>query len=95
MEVSNSDAVDFAHMPVHHFPVLPDTTELKFEHGVSHKRCTIKRRQVPIEPGFAMTTHKAQGQTMKRFIVDLANCVGTEAPYVMVSRATDNERYKA
>ena len=44
-----------------------DTKELKFEHGGSHKHSTISRRQVPNEPGFAMTVHKVQGQTMGRF----------------------------
>ena len=76
------------HLPEGHFPILPDTTELKFEHGGSHKRCTIKQKQVPIEPGFAMTIHKAQGQTMGCVIIDLMGCIGTELPYVMVSRAT-------
>jgi len=67
------------HLPVQHFPTLPDSTELKFEHGALHtKRCTIARKQVPIEPGFLMTVHEAQGQTMGQVIVDLA----------MVSRAT-------
>ncbi|KAF8059269.1 hypothetical protein FPV67DRAFT_1359802, partial [Lyophyllum atratum] len=35
-----------------------------------------------------MTAHRAQGQTMERVIIDLAACRGTEAPYVMASRAT-------
>jgi hypothetical protein len=69
-------------------PVLPDVTELKFEHGASHRRCTIKWKQVPIEPGFSITAHKAQGKTLQRVVVDRAGCSGTEAPYVMVSRAT-------
>ena len=46
------------------------------------------RKQVPIEPGFAMTVHKAQGQTLGRIIVYLAGCIGTEQPYVMVWRVT-------
>ena len=75
------------HLPTQHFPILPDTTELKFEHSGSHKRCMIKRKQVPIEPGFAMTIHEAQGRTMG-VIVNLAGCSGTEPPYVMASRAT-------
>ena len=54
----------------------------------SHKRCTIKWKQVPLKLGFAMTVHKAQGQTMACMIMDLMGCVGTELPYVMVSRAT-------
>ena len=88
VEIPDSVAVEIPHLPPHHFPILPDTTELKFEHGGSHKRCTIKRKQVPIEPGFAITSHKAQGKTMERVIIDLAGCIGTEQPYVMVSRAT-------
>ena len=44
----------------------------------------VKRRQVPIESGFAMTVYKTQGQTMSRVVVDLAGCSGTfERPYVM------------
>ena len=89
--MNNSDAVEMPHLPSHHFPILPDSTEIKFEHGVSHKRCTIRRKQVPIELGFAMTVHKAQGQTMSKVIVDLAGCSGTEPPYVMASRATSLE----
>ena len=80
-----------AHLPERHFPILPDVTEIKFEHSASHKRCVIKRKQVPIEPGFAITAHKAQGQTMDKVIVDIAGCTGTEQPYVMVSRATSME----
>jgi len=75
-------------LPEHHFPILPDSTELKFEHGASHKQYTITQKQVPIEPGFVMTVHKVQGQTMKHVVVDLAGCAGTDPPYVMVSRAT-------
>ncbi|KAH9848182.1 hypothetical protein C2E23DRAFT_711685, partial [Lenzites betulinus] len=35
-----------------------------------------------------ITAHKAQGQTFDEIIVDLAGCMGTESPYVMLSRAT-------
>ena len=87
VEIENADAVEMPHLPRHHFPILPDITDLKFEHNGSHKRCMIKRKQVPIEPGFAMTVHKAQGRTLERVIVDLAGCTGTEPPYVMASRA--------
>jgi hypothetical protein len=66
--------------------VLPDATDMKFVHPYSHKVCTIKRTQLPVMPAFAMTAHKAQGQTMRRAIVDLECCRGTEAPYVMLSR---------
>ncbi|KAF5326514.1 hypothetical protein D9611_000713 [Ephemerocybe angulata] len=66
--------------------VLEDTIDLRFVNPYSGKRCTIKRTQLPISPGFAMTAHKAQGKTFERAIVDLTCCIGTEAPYVMVSR---------
>ncbi|KAI1782872.1 hypothetical protein LXA43DRAFT_851758, partial [Ganoderma leucocontextum] len=38
-----------------------------------------------------LTAHKAQGQTFNRVIVDLESCTGTEAPYVMLSRAISLE----
>jgi ATP-dependent exoDNAse (exonuclease V) alpha subunit len=41
--------------------------------------------KVLIMPGFAMTTRKAQGQTLQQVMVDLEGCTGTEAPYVMLS----------
>jgi hypothetical protein len=34
------------------------------------------------------SAHRAQGQTLSKVIVDLESCRGTEAPYVMLSRAT-------
>ena len=84
VEIPGSDDVD---LPKHHFLIMPDTTELKFEHGKSHKCCTITWKRVPIEPGFAVKVYKARAQTMNRVIVDLTGCA-TEPPYVMVSRAT-------
>ncbi|KAK0452783.1 uncharacterized protein EV420DRAFT_1237176, partial [Desarmillaria tabescens] len=33
-----------------------------------------------------MTAHKAQGQMLENIVVNLENCQGTEAPYVMISR---------
>ncbi|KZV80408.1 hypothetical protein EXIGLDRAFT_594862, partial [Exidia glandulosa HHB12029] len=42
--------------------------------------------QLPILPGFAMTTHKAQGETLDGALVDLQGCRGSEPPYVMISR---------
>jgi len=91
VEIPGADPVELPHLSERHFPILPDVTDVKFEHRASGKCCVIKRRQVPIEPGFAITAHKAQGQTMGRVVVDLAGCSGTEQPYVMVSRSTSLE----
>ena len=87
VQIPDSDPVEMPNLPKHHFPIPSDTTDITFEHSASHKRCSIKRRQVPVEPGFAMTVYKAQGQTMSK-VVDLAGCSGTEQPYAMVSRST-------
>ncbi|TFK58511.1 hypothetical protein BDN72DRAFT_782012 [Pluteus cervinus] len=47
---------------------------------------TFQRYQVPLQPAFCITAHRAQGMTMDRVIVDLSHCSGSESPYVMVSR---------
>ena len=78
-------------LPPKHAVVLQDTTDLNFVHPHSGKRCKIKRTQLPLLPAFAMTAHKAQGQTLKKVIIDLENCRGTESPYVMVSCVTSLE----
>ena len=76
------------HLPPNHIPILPDTTDMTFVHPFSRKQCLIERTQVPILPAFAMTAHKAQGQSLPNVIIDLQSCRGTESPYVMVSRVT-------
>ena len=76
------------HLQPHHIPILEDTVDMTFIHPFSKRKCTIHRTQVPILPAFAMTVHKAQGQSLTNVIVDLESCSGTESPYVMVSRAT-------
>jgi hypothetical protein len=38
-----------------------------------------------------MTAHKAQGKTLSHAVINLENCSGTEAPYVMISRVTSLE----
>ena len=40
--------VKMPHLPPQHFQTLPDTTDVTYEHGASHKCCVIKRRQVQI-----------------------------------------------
>ena len=76
------------HLEPHNIPILEDTVDMSFIHPYLKRKCTIHRTQVPILPAFAMTVHKAQGQSLSNVIVDLESCFGTESPYVMVSRAT-------
>ena len=78
------------HLPPKHVAVISDTVEMRsIVHPISGRTCTMKRLQVPLAPGFAITAHKAQGLTLPNVIVDIANCRGTEAPYVMISRCTN------
>jgi len=70
VEIPGSDIAKMPHLLRRHFQILLDTTELKFEHGGSHKQCTIKRKWVPIELEFSITIHKMQGQTLDCVVVD-------------------------
>ncbi|KAF8991662.1 hypothetical protein BDQ17DRAFT_1254664 [Cyathus striatus] len=65
--------------------ILQDVTEIRFTDPGTHKRCVVKRSQLPLVPAFAITAHKAQGKTLSKVIVDLQNCRGCEPPYVMLS----------
>lgn len=79
VEIQGSSAIEMPHLPAHHFPILPDTTEVTFKHTASPKHCIIKRKQVPVKPCFVMTVHgKAQGQMMDCMVVDLVGCSGSE-----------------
>lgn len=87
VEIPDFTADALPHLPPRHVAVLSDMVEMcSIVHPVSGRSCTMKRFQVPLTPGFAMTAHKAQGLTLPRVVVDLASCRGTEQPYVMVSR---------
>jgi hypothetical protein len=74
------------HLAKNQSVVLQDVVDLTFQHPYTGKKCRVKHTQLPIAPGFAMTIHKSQGQTLERVIVDLESCSGTESPYVMISR---------
>ena len=72
--------------------VLPDKVEMKsLCHPNSGRTCTLCHYQVPLKAAFATTSHKSQGQTMNRVIVNLNSCIGTEAAYVMVSQCMSLE----
>ena len=38
---------------------------------LARKSTTIKRKQIPLEPGYSCTAHKSQGQTLSEVLVDL------------------------
>jgi hypothetical protein len=66
---------------------LQNKVKMEFKHPYSGLKCTFQCKQLPVIPAFAITAHKSQGQTMKRVIIDLQKCSGTESPYIMISRA--------
>ncbi|KAE8219159.1 hypothetical protein CF319_g7097 [Tilletia indica] len=78
-------------LPAGCLPILPTSTTFKFaptEQGGAVER--VQRQQLPLQPGFAMTVHSAQGITAQgAIIVDLQRG-GFEA-YVAASRATRRE----
>jgi hypothetical protein len=89
VEVTDGMGDELPHLPSEHVAVLSGTAEMTaFRHPKSGRSITLHRQQVPLDAGFAITAHKAQGRTMDKVIVDLNSCIGTEAVYVMVSRCT-------
>lgn len=88
IHLEDTDGAALPYLAPKEVPVLSDTADLVFTHPYSKKSMTLQRTQVPILPAYSMTAHKAQGQTFAKVIVDLQGCRGSEAPYVMLSRAT-------
>ncbi|KAG1843117.1 hypothetical protein DFJ58DRAFT_844429 [Suillus subalutaceus] len=90
VEISHSMDEALPNLSPHEIPIIKDSTELKFTHPNSKKMCRITRTQVPVLPGFVITAHKSQGQTLEKIIIDLGSkwCRGAEKPYVMVSHVT-------
>jgi hypothetical protein len=76
------------HLSARNYPIIANTTKISYTHPFSKHSCTFVCTQVPIVPAYAVTAHRAQGQSMERVIIDLESCQGMEAPYVMASRAT-------
>ncbi|KAJ3548530.1 hypothetical protein NM688_g5285 [Phlebia brevispora] len=75
----------------HEVPVLEESKKWCIKSQKSKKMLQIMRTQVAIQPAYAFTCHRVQGQTFDRIIVDLQGCSGPEAPYVMLSWARSLE----
>lgn len=92
VEIPDIKCGPLPHLPPNHVAIISDTVEMRpITHPASGKSCRMRRFQVPLTPGFAMTAHKAQGLTMSHAIIDFVGCRGTEAAYVMASRCTSLE----
>ena len=92
VEIPDITCEPLPHLPPKHVAIIPDTVDMRpITHPASGKSCKMRRFQIPLTPGFAMTAHKAQGRTLPHVIVDFAGCRGTKSPYVMASRSTSLE----
>ena len=57
------------------YPIVPKKSAWFLDKGRMHPILKIRRRQLPLAPAFAMTSHASQGQTFQKgAIVDL--CIG-------------------
>jgi len=91
VKMLDSDETPLPELGPHKILILEDTMIFTIENPYTNEKISIQHTQVLIVPAFAMTAHKAQGQTMTHAIIDLASCHGTQAPYVMVSQVTSLE----
>ena len=53
------------------YPVRSITREWFLDQSRKHPVLKVKRHQLPLAPGFAMTAHSSQGATLEAAIVDL------------------------
>lgn len=91
--VPGYDGPEMEGLEANEIVVFPETRSIDLHipasAGYSRTRISVKRTQLPIQPSFAMTEFKAQGKTLPGAIIDLVDCVGSQAPYVMLSRVTN------
>ncbi|KAE8230711.1 hypothetical protein CF326_g4281 [Tilletia indica] len=72
------------------YPITPLPSKFSFRDKADGPVVRVTRRQLPIQPGFAMTVHSAQGITANNGIVVDLRKGGFEA-YVAASRATTRD----
>ena len=70
-------------LPADVIPILPEKTNFKYT-VPDQKAFNVTRSQLPLLPAYAFTANKIQGQSLQH---DLKSARGTQALYVMISRA--------
>ncbi|KAJ3537287.1 hypothetical protein NM688_g6714 [Phlebia brevispora] len=86
--VPDADQHQMSEAQTDEVPILNDTVYFRLNQPYSKKGLSIARTQIALQPAYAFTAHRVQGQTYDHVVVDLQGCRGSEAPYVMLSRAT-------
>ncbi|KAE8221649.1 hypothetical protein CF319_g5026 [Tilletia indica] len=79
--------IQLTNLPQGTFPVAPASSSFHFREGGGHPVLRVTRRQLPLQLGFAMTVHSAQGITAEHGVVVDLRTGGFDA-YVAASRAT-------
>ena len=86
VHIPESSSSHFTNLSPHDYPILPDSTDFQMTHPYNHTKISIICHQIPLQPAFAMTAHRSQGQTLPKETINYQSCRGTKAPYVMTSR---------
>jgi hypothetical protein len=63
-----------------------DSESFQFQLPNLDTKYTARRKQLPLIPAFAFTSHNSQGRTLERACIDLASCTTIQSAYVMLSR---------
>ena len=73
------------------YPIQKTSGEWFLDKNRAHPVLKVRRHQLPLAPGFAMTAHASQGQTLATAIVDLQTpgTANTLTSYVALSRVRD------
>ena len=73
------------------YPIQPTTSEWFLDKNRQKPVLRVKRRQLPLAPGFALTAHASQGEALPAAIVDLQAPEGASklTSYVALSRVRD------
>ena len=79
-------------LPPNHIPIFPQTRSIKVSMPGNQKDVSVNRCHFPLVPVFACTSHKSQGETLSKAVVNLqprdgkTNGLAVEFAYVPLSR---------
>lgn len=76
VEIPDSLTNALTGLKCNHVPVFPMQGTFSVKLPMAKKSTSVKRKQLPLEPGYSCTAHKSQGQTLDEVIVDLVPAKG-------------------